>query len=192
MSFLPNLEIICPVCQGNRYNLETLQVKYKGLSIADVLELTATEAYMFFKNIPYLSKKIKILNDVGLGYLKLGQSSVTLSGGESQRIKLSKELSRISTKSTVYVLDEPTIGLHFDDIQKLINVFNHLIVKGNTIVVIEHNMEIIKIADYIVDLGPGGGNQGGKIVYQGALKGILKNTESKTAHYLREKIKDAV
>jgi len=191
MSFLPNLEVTCPVCQGRRYNLETLQVRYKGLSIADVLELTATEAYAFFKNIPYLSKKIKILTDVGLGYLKLGQSSVTLSGGESQRIKLSKELSRISAKSTIYVLDEPTIGLHFDDIQKLINVFNYLIAKGNTIVVIEHNMEIIKAADYIVDLGPGGGNKGGKIIFQGELKGILKNNQSITAYYLREKMKDA-
>lgn len=192
MSFLPYLEIRCPVCEGNRYNSETLKVKYRGLSIADILELTAAEAYDFFKNIPFLAKKILLLNEVGLGYLKLGQSSQTLSGGESQRIKLCKELSRTSNTPTLYVLDEPSVGLHFDDIQKLINVLHSLIVKGHTIVVIEHNLEIIKSADYIVDMGPGGGARGGRIVYQGELSGIIKCSESVTAGYLQKIMKDAV
>jgi len=154
--------------------------------------LTASEAYDFFRNIPFLAKKIRLLKEVGLGYLKLGQSSMTLSGGESQRIKLCKELSRMSNTPTLYVLDEPTVGLHFDDIQKLINVFHSLIVKGHTIVVIEHNLEIIKSADYIVDMGPGGGAKGGKIVYQGHLSGIMKCSESVTSGYLIKKIQDAV
>jgi len=191
MSFLPQLVVQCPVCGGKRYNSETLKVKYKGFTISDILGLYADEAYELFKNIPFLSKKIKILVDVGLGYLKLGQSSATLSGGESQRIKLTKELSRISSKSTVYIFDEPTIGLHFDDIQNLINVFNSLIIKGNTIIVIEHNMEIIRAADYIVDLGPEGGNKGGNIVYQGDLNGILDCKNSITSLYLKKRIKNA-
>ncbi len=183
MSFLPELEVPCPVCGGKRYNSETLLVKYNGLSIADVLELTADEAYRLFRNIPMLAGKIKMLLDVGLGYLRLGQSSVTLSGGESQRIKLCKELSRASAKSAVYLLDEPTVGLHFADIQKLIEVFHALIVKGATVVVIEHNMEIIKAADYIIDMGPGGGRNGGKILYQGSLAGLSKVKESVTGAY---------
>ncbi|MCK4835466.1 MAG: excinuclease ABC subunit A, partial [Candidatus Aminicenantes bacterium] len=192
MSFLPQLEVQCSVCGGKRYNSETLNVKYKGLSIADLLGLTASEAHDFFKNIPFLAKKINLLNEVGLGYLKLGQSSVTLSGGESQRIKLCKELSRISSKPTLYALDEPTIGLHFDDIQKLINVFYSLIVKGNTIVVIEHNPEIIKAADYIIDLGPGGGYKGGHILYQGTLTGIMDCHQSITSGFLKKQLKNAV
>jgi excinuclease ABC subunit A len=186
MSFLPELEVPCPVCEGRRYNSETLRVRYNGLSIADVLELTATEAYNLFRNIPLLAKKIKILIDVGLGYLKLGQSSVTLSGGESQRIKLTKELSRISAKPTIYLMDEPTIGLHFDDIRKLIHVFQGLIARGSTVVVIEHNMEIIKAADYIIDLGPGGGKDGGKIIYQGKPQGLTAVKESITGKFLSE------
>ncbi|NIM18539.1 MAG: ABC-ATPase UvrA [Candidatus Aminicenantes bacterium] len=184
MSFLPELEVPCPVCEGRRYNSETLRVRYNGLSIADVLELTATEAYNLFRNIPLLAKKIKILIEVGLGYLKLGQSSVTLSGGESQRIKLTKELSRISAKPTIYLMDEPTIGLHFDDIQKLIYVFQGLIARGSTVVVIEHNMEIIKAADYIIDLGPGGGKDGGKILYQGKPTALTAVKESLTGKFL--------
>lgn len=184
MSFLPELEVPCPVCEGRRYNSETLRVRYNGLSIADVLELTATEAYNLFRNIPLLAKKIKILIDVGLGYLKLGQSSVTLSGGESQRIKLTKELSRISAKPAIYLMDEPTIGLHFDDIRKLIHVFQGLIARGSTVVVIEHNMEIIKAADYIIDLGPGGGKDGGKIIYQGPPPGLTAVKESITGKFL--------
>lgn len=184
MSFLPDLEVPCPVCGGKRYNSETQKVKYNGLSISDVLELTAAEAYSLFSNIPLLAKKINVLLEVGLGYLKLGQSSVTLSGGESQRIKLTKELSRISSKSTIYLMDEPTIGLHFDDIRKLLAVFDGLITRGNTVVVIEHNLEIIKAADYIIDLGPGGGKHGGRILYQGEAKGLAGVKESVTAKYL--------
>lgn len=186
MSFLPNLEVPCPVCGGKRYNTETLKIKYKGMSIADILDLTASDAYGIFRQIPWLSKKIKILMDVGLGYLRLGQSSVTLSGGESQRIKLSRELSRRSAKSTVYVLDEPTVGLHFHDIQKLIDVFYSFVDKGDTVVVIEHNMEIIKAADYVVDMGPGGGKDGGEILYQGKLPGLLKCGNSVTGRLLKE------
>jgi excinuclease ABC subunit A len=186
MSFLPELEVPCPVCEGKRYNSETLKVKYNGLSIADVLELTAVEAYNLFKNIPLLAKRLKILLEVGLGYLKLGQSSITLSGGESQRIKLTRELARISAKPTIYLMDEPTIGLHFDDIQKLIDVFHGLIVRGNTVVVIEHNMEIIKAADYIIDLGPGGGKDGGEVLYQGKLEGLVAVKESITGEYLNQ------
>jgi excinuclease ABC subunit A len=186
MSFLPELEVPCPVCEGKRYNSETLLVKSNGLSIADVLELTADEAYKLFRNIPMVARKIKMLLDVGLGYLKLGQSSVTLSGGESQRIKLCKELTRISVKSTVYLLDEPTVGLHFDDIQKLIEVFHALITKGDTVVIIEHNKEIIRAADYIIDMGPGGGKNGGKIIYQGNLAGLLTVDESVTGGYLKK------
>ncbi len=184
MSFLPELDVPCPVCGGKRYNSETLKVKYNGLSIADVLELTADEAYNQFKNIPHLSKRLKMLTDVGLGYLQLGQSSVTLSGGESQRIKLCKELGRGSAKPTVYLLDEPTVGLHFSDIQKLVRVLYALVMKGNTVVVIEHNPELIRAADYIVDMGPGGGKNGGRILYQGDLQGIAAVKESATAQFV--------
>lgn len=192
MSFLPRLEVGCPVCRGKRYNSETLKVKYKGLSIADVLESTVHQAYAIFNHIPWLARKLRVLMDVGLGYLKLGQSSVTLSGGESQRIKLSRELARVSPRRTVYLLDEPTIGLHFHDIQKLIDVWAALIARGDTVVVIEHNLEIIRAADYIIDLGPGGGNRGGKLLYQGELAGILDCRESVTAGYLKEKIAHVV
>lgn len=183
MSFLPELEIPCPICDGTRYNSETLQIKYDGLSITDILNLTAAEAYELFKNIPFLAKKLKILNDVGLGYLRLGQSTVTLSGGESQRIKLTRELSRSSSKSSLYIFDEPTIGLHFDDIKRLMDVFFGLIAKGNTIIVIEHNLEVIRLADYIIDLGPGGGKNGGLVLYQGNIQGISLVKDSKTGHY---------
>ncbi|MEI6614385.1 MAG: excinuclease ABC subunit UvrA [Chrysiogenales bacterium] len=188
MGFLPQLEITCPVCDGRRYNSETCKAKFKGHSIADVLDLTASEAYELFRNIPLLAKKIHILIDVGLGYLRLGQSSETLSGGESQRIKLTKELARQSASPTVYLLDEPTVGLHFDDVRKLIDVFSALIARGHTVVVIEHNLEMIKVADYLVDLGPGGGKNGGKIVYQGDVAGIVKCTESLTGKYLKKKL----
>jgi len=184
MSFLPGMEVPCPVCDGKRYNSETLLPGYNGLSIADVLELTAGEAYTLFRNIPMLARKIKMLSDVGLGYLRLGQSSVTLSGGESQRIKLCKELTRTSGKSTVYLLDEPTVGLHFHDIQKLLEVFHALIAKGNTVVVIEHNMEIIRAADHIIDLGPGGGKNGGQILYQGDPQGLAAVKASVTGKYI--------
>jgi len=190
MSFLPQLEISCPVCDGRRYNSETCQVKFKGKSIADVLDLTASEAFELFAPIPHLARNIRILLDVGLGYLRLGQSSETLSGGESQRIKLTKELARQSAAATVYVLDEPTVGLHFDDVRKLIDVFRALLSRGHTVVVIEHNLEMIKVADYLVDLGPGGGKHGGKVVYQGDVIGILKCKESITGKYLKKKLSD--
>ncbi|MCX6557773.1 MAG: excinuclease ABC subunit UvrA [Candidatus Aminicenantes bacterium] len=188
MSFLPQLEIACPVCDGRRYNSETCQVKFKGKSIADVLELTASEAYELFANIPHLARNIRILLDVGLGYLRLGQSSETLSGGESQRIKLTKELSHSALSPTMYVLDEPTVGLHFDDVRKLIDVFRALIARAHTVVVIEHNLEMIKVADYLVDLGPGGGKHGGRIVYQGDVAGIAKCAASLTGKYLKKKL----
>ncbi|MEI6614798.1 MAG: hypothetical protein WCL37_07860, partial [Chrysiogenales bacterium] len=192
MSFLPQLEIKCPVCDGRRYNSETSRIKFKGRSIADVLDLTASEAFELFANIPLLARKIRILLDVGLGYLRLGQSSETLSGGESQRIKLTKELSRSAAVSTVYVLDEPTVGLHFDDVRKLIDVFRALIDRGHTVVVIEHNLEIIKVADYLVDLGPGGGKNGGKILYQGDVQGIVECKDSLTGKYLKRKLMDNI
>ncbi len=184
MSFLPHLEVKCPVCDGKRYNSETLLCKYKGFSIADVLELTAVEAYNLFRDIPWLARKIKVLLDVGLGYIKLGQSSIMLSGGESQRIRISRELGRGAVKSTIYLFDEPSIGLHFADIRKLLDVFTALIARGDTVVVIEHNMEIIRAANYIIDLGPGGGKQGGKILYQGDLQGLTGCENSITARYL--------
>ncbi|MBN2400157.1 MAG: excinuclease ABC subunit UvrA [Candidatus Aminicenantes bacterium] len=192
MSFLPQLEITCPVCDGRRYNSETRQVRFKGRSIADVLDLTASEAFELFVHIPLLARKIRILLDVGLGYLRLGQSSETLSGGESQRIKLTKELARQSAAPTIFVLDEPTVGLHFDDVRKLIDVFRALIARGHTVVVIEHNLEIIKVADYLVDLGPGGGRHGGQIVYQGDVEGIVKCPGSITGKYLKKKLKTSL
>ena len=188
MGFLPQLEITCPVCAGRRFNSETLQVRFKGRSIADVLELTASEAYELFANIPLLARKMRILLDVGLGYLRLGQSSETLSGGESQRIKLTKELARQSAAPTIFVLDEPTVGLHFDDVRKLIDVFRALIGRGHTVVVIEHNLEMMRVADHLIDLGPGGGKHGGHIVYQGDVAGVVACAESITGKYLKKKL----
>jgi len=184
MSFLPKFKTTCSVCSGKRYNSETLKIRYKGYSIADVLEMTVNEAYELFLNIPYISKKLKTLIDVGLGYLKLGQGSGELSGGESQRIKLTKEISKISSKKTLYILDEPTIGLHFYDIQKLIDIFNILIKKGNSVVVIEHNPDIIKAADYIIDLGPEGGKFGGEVVFQGHIDEFKEFKDSKTSNLI--------
>jgi len=188
MSFLPQLEITCPVCDGERFNSETRQVKYKGRSVADVLDLTASEAFELFAAVPLLAKKIRILIDVGLGYLRLGQSSQTLSGGESQRIKLTKELARGSGSPTVYVLDEPTVGLHFDDVRKLIDVFQALLARGHTVVVIEHNLEMLRVADHVIDLGPGGGRHGGRIVYQGDVAGLRNCKGSLTGKYLKKKL----
>jgi excinuclease ABC subunit A len=190
MSFLPQLEITCPVCEGERFNSETRQVRFKGRSIADVLDLTASEAFELFADIPLLARKIRILIDVGLGYLRLGQSSQTLSGGESQRIKLTKELARGSGSPTVYILDEPTVGLHFDDVRKLIDVFRALMARGHTVVVIEHNLEMLRVADHVIDLGPGGGRHGGKVVYQGDVEGMLKCRESLTGKHLKKKLAD--
>ncbi|MCK7541976.1 MAG: hypothetical protein MZV63_69350 [Marinilabiliales bacterium] len=167
MNFLPDVYVMCPDCGGKRYNRETLEVKYKGRSINDVLEMTIDDAVEFFKGIPSIYHKIKTLQDVGLGYVRLGQPSTTLSGGESQRVKLATELSRRDTGRTLYILDEPTTGLHFDDVRVLLEVLDRLVERGNTIIVIEHNMDVIKMADYIVDLGREGGRGGGEIMFAG-------------------------
>lgn len=189
MNFLPDVYVLCEKCSGKRYNRETLEIRYKGKSISDVLEMTVDEAVEFFKNVPYLFRKIKVLQEVGLGYITLGQSAVTLSGGEAQRVKLSTELSKRDTGKTFYILDEPTTGLHFQDIQHLIDVLDKLVDRGNTVLVIEHNMDIIKIADYIIDLGPEGGQDGGNILFEGTPEKLINNKESFTAAFLKEELK---
>ena len=186
MHFLPDVYVPCDVCKGKRYNRETLEVKYKGKSIADVLDMTIDEACTFFENQPKIRHKIETLVDVGLGYVKLGQSSTTLSGGEAQRVKLATELSRRSTGATVYVLDEPTTGLHVADVHKLIHILNRLVDEGNTVIVIEHNLDVIKVADYIVDLGPEGGDQGGELVFAGTPEDCARCEESFTGQYLKK------
>ncbi len=185
MNFLPDVYVPCDVCHGQRFNRETLQVKYRDKSIADVLDMTIEESYEFFKNIPSLKRKLGTLLDVGLGYVKLGQPATTLSGGEAQRVKLATELSKVSTCNTLYVLDEPTTGLHSADVERLINILSRLVDNGNTVVVIEHNLDVIKCADYIIDLGPGGGDAGGKIIASGSPERVAKVAESKTGEYLR-------
>jgi excinuclease ABC subunit A len=189
MNFLPDVYVHCEKCNGKRYNRETLEIRYKGKSISDVLEMTVDEAVEFFKNVPYLYRKIKVLQEVGLGYITLGQSAVTLSGGEAQRVKLATELSKRDTGKTFYILDEPTTGLHFRDIQHLADVLNKLVDRGNTVLVIEHNMDIIKIADYIIDLGPEGGDAGGKILFEGTPEQLIENKKSFTAQFLKEELK---
>jgi excinuclease ABC subunit A len=186
MHFLPDIYITCDVCKGKRYNKETLDVTFKGKNISDVLNMSVDEALEFFKNIPKIKRRLKLLDDVGLGYIKLGQSATTLSGGEAQRVKLAKELSKIATGKTIYILDEPTTGLHFDDIKKLLNVLNRLVDRGNTVIVIEHNLDVIKTADYIIDLGPEGGDEGGQIVAKGIPEEVAKNPKSYTGIYLKE------
>lgn len=186
MHFLPDVYVECDVCKGKRYNSETLEVKYKGKNIHDVLEMTVTEALEFFGNIPAIRQKLETLNDVGLGYIKLGQPATTLSGGEAQRVKLSKELSKRSTGSTLYILDEPTTGLHFADVDKLLKVLNRLVDAGNTVIVIEHNLDVIKYADYIIDLGPEGGDQGGEIVAEGTPEEVAMNPSSYTGQFLKK------
>ena len=185
MHFLPDIYVPCEVCKGARYNRETLEVKYKGKSISDVLDMTIEEATEFFANIPKIRNKIKTLNDVGLGYVKLGQSSTTLSGGEAQRVKLATELSRRSTGKTVYILDEPTTGLHTHDVAKLVTILDRLVEQGNTVVVIEHNLDVVKVADYIVDLGPDGGDKGGTIVAQGTPEEVTLVPRSYTGQFLK-------
>ncbi len=187
MHFLPDVMIKCEACKGKRYNSQTLEIKYKGKNIAEVLEMSVDEAVEFFKAIPKLHKKLKTLQDVGLGYLTLGQNAVTLSGGEAQRVKIAKELSKRSTGKTLYILDEPTTGLHFYDIEKLVNVLQRLVDLGNSVIVIEHNLDVIKSADYIIDMGPEGGNKGGKIVAQGTPKEVAK-TNTHTGRFLREEL----
>jgi excinuclease ABC subunit A len=186
MHFLPDVYVPCEVCHGQRYNRETLEVKYKGKNIFDVLDMTVEEAVPFFENIPSIQRKIQTLYDVGLSYIKLGQPSTTLSGGEAQRIKLATELSKRSTGKTIYVLDEPTTGLHFADVHKLTNILEKLSEGGNTVVVIEHNLEVIKTADYIIDMGPEGGEGGGTVVAQGTPEEITKVEASYTGQYLKK------
>jgi excinuclease ABC subunit A len=189
MNFLPDVYVHCEKCNGKRYNRETLEIRYKGKSIADVLNMTVEEAVEFFKNVPYIYRKIKVLEEVGLGYITLGQSAVTLSGGEAQRVKLSTELSKRDTGKTFYILDEPTTGLHFEDIQHLLDVLNKLVDRGNTVLVIEHNMDVIKVADHIIDIGPEGGDGGGKILFEGPPEELIKNKESYTAEFLKAELK---
>ena len=188
MNFLPDVYVLCDVCKGKRYNRETLEVLYKTKSIADVLEMRVDEALEFFSDLPRIKRKIKAIHDVGLGYIKLGQQATTLSGGEAQRVKLATELSKVSTGKTLYVLDEPTTGLHFEDVRILLNVLNKLVDKGNTVIVVEHNMDVIKMADWIVDLGPGGGEYGGKIVAEGTPEEIVKNKKSITGKFLKAEL----
>ncbi len=186
MNFLSDVYVKCDVCKGERYNRETLEVKYKGATISDVLNMTVAEAYVFFENIPKIKSRLKTLYDVGLGYIKLGQSATTLSGGEAQRIKLASELNKKATGKTLYLLDEPSVGLHWYDLDKLIKIINKLADAGNTILIIEHNMDLIKIADHIIDLGPEGGNGGGNIVFEGTPEEIIKCKESYTGKYLKD------
>jgi excinuclease ABC subunit A len=188
MNFLPDVYVHCEKCNGKRYNRETLEIRYKGKSISDVLNMTVEEAVQFFQPVPYLYRKIKVLEEVGLGYITLGQSAVTLSGGEAQRVKLSTELGKRDTGKTFYILDEPTTGLHFEDIRHLLDVLNKLVDRGNTVLVIEHNMDVIKVADHIIDIGPEGGDGGGRILFEGTPEDLIKNKESHTARFLKEEL----
>ena len=186
MHFLPDVYVPCEVCGGKRYNRETLDVKYKGKSIYDVLDMTVEDALKFFENVPSITRKIQTLYDVGLGYIRLGQPSTELSGGEAQRIKLATELSKRGTGKTIYVLDEPTTGLHFADVHKLIEILRRLSEGGNTVVVIEHNLDVIKTADYIIDIGPEGGDKGGTVIAQGTPEEVSENPISYTGKYVKK------
>ena len=186
MHFLSDVYVPCEVCHGKRYNRETLEVHYKGKNIHDVLDMTVEEALVFFENVPSIRRKLETLNDVGLSYIKLGQPSTTLSGGEAQRVKLATELSRRSTGKTVYILDEPTTGLHFADVHKLIEILHRLAEGGNTVIVIEHNLDVIKTADYIIDIGPNGGNRGGTVVACGTPEKIAACEASYTGQYIKK------
>ena len=188
MNFLPDVLVHCELCNGKRYNRETLEIRYKGKSIADVLGMTINQSVEFFKPIPAIYRKIKTLQDVGLGYIALGQSSTTLSGGEAQRIKLAAELSKKNTGKTFYILDEPTTGLHFHDVKVFLEVIQKLVNKGNTVIIIEHNMDVIKSADYIIDMGPVGGEKGGQIICNGTPEEIVKCKESFTGEYLKREL----
>ena len=186
MHFLPDIYVPCEICKGKRYNRETLEVKFKGKNIHEVLDMTVEEGVSFFENHPKIHRKLKTLFDVGLGYVKIGQPSTTLSGGEAQRVKLATELCRRSTGKTIYILDEPTTGLHTADVHRLIEVLQKLVDAGNTVVVIEHNLDVIKVADHIIDIGPEGGNKGGKIVACGTPEEVAKNKKSYTGMYLKK------
>lgn len=189
MHFLPDIFVPCEVCGGARYNRETLEVKYKGKSIYDVLEMTVEEAVNFFSAVPKIHKKLSTLFDVGLGYVKLGQAATTLSGGEAQRVKLATELAKPATGRTIYILDEPTTGLHTADVHRLIEVLQKLVDKGNTVLVIEHNLDVIKTADHVIDLGPDGGDKGGNIVAEGTPEQVAKVKGSYTGEYLKKVLK---
>jgi excinuclease ABC subunit A len=189
MNFLPDVYVTCDVCRGRRYNSETLQVKYKGLSIADLLASTVEDAVPILEKIPQINVKLRTLHDVGLGYIHLGQSSTTLSGGEAQRIKLARELSKRQTGRTLYILDEPTTGLHFEDVKRLLDVLQRLVDLGNTVIVIEHQLDVIKSADWIVDMGPEGGEKGGSVVASGTPEQILRFKKSHTAHALEKALR---
>ena len=189
MHFLPDVYVPCEICHGSRYNSETLEVKYKGKSIAEVLEMTVDDAVEFFQAVPKIKRKLQTIKDVGLGYVTLGQSATTLSGGEAQRMKLASELQRVSTGNTFYVLDEPTTGLHTDDIARLLEVLNRLVESGNTVLVIEHNLDVIKTADYIIDMGPEGGSGGGQVVATGTPEEVAQVKGSFTGQYLKKVLK---
>jgi excinuclease ABC subunit A len=186
MHFLPDVYVPCDVCHGKRYNRETLEVRYKGKNIYDVLDMTVEEALPFFENVPSIRQKIQTLYDVGLSYVKLGQPSTELSGGEAQRIKLATELSKRGTGKTIYILDEPTTGLHFADVHKLIDILQRLTEAGNSVLVIEHNLDVIKTADYIIDMGPEGGDGGGTVIAKGTPEQVAKEKRSYTGQYLKE------
>ena len=188
MNFLPDVYVVCETCNGKRYNREILDVRYRGKSINDVLNMSIEHAVEFFENMPNILHKIKTIKEVGLGYITLGQQSTTLSGGEAQRVKLAAELSKKDTGNTFYILDEPTTGLHFEDVRILMEVLNRLVDKGNTVLVIEHNMDVIRLADHIIDLGPEGGSRGGNILCTGTPEEIIKNKQSVTARYLKKEM----
>ena len=188
MNFLPDVLVPCEACQGKRYNRQTLEVRYRGKSIADILDMTINMAVEFFEAIPAILQKVKVLQEVGLGYIKLGQPSTTLSGGESQRVKLAAELAKRDTGRTLYILDEPTTGLHFEDIRVLLDVLNRLVDKGNTIIVIEHNLDVIKSADYVIDMGPEGGRRGGELLFAGTPEALATSGVGFTAPFLKEEL----
>ena len=188
MNFLPDVQVACESCNGKRYNRETLEVRYKGKSIADILNMSIEDAVPFFENMPHILRKIKTIQEVGLGYITIGQSSVTLSGGEAQRVKLATELSKKDTGNTIYILDEPTTGLHFEDIRILLNVLQELVDRGNTVIVIEHNLDVIKVADHIIDMGPEGGAAGGEIIFSGTPEELIKNKKSFTGIFLKKEM----
>ncbi len=192
MEFLPDVYVLCETCNGKRYNRETLEVRFKGKSISDVLDMTVDEAVTFFENQHRILRKIETLNEVGLGYISLGQHATTLSGGEAQRVKLATELSKRDTGKTLYILDEPTTGLHFQDISHLLDVLQKLVDKGNTVLVIEHNMDVIKSADHIIDLGPEGGAGGGRIIATGTPEEVAKNPAGYTGNFLKMELKPSL
>jgi excinuclease ABC subunit A len=189
MHFLPTVYVTCDVCNGKRFMKETLEIKYRKKNIHEILELTIDEGLEFFKDIPVVEDRLKTLQEVGLGYVKLGQSATTLSGGEAQRVKISSELYRAHLQKTIYLLDEPTVGLHYEDVKKLIEILQQLVNKGNTVVVIEHNLDLIKNADYVIDIGPEGGLRGGTVVAKGTPEDVAKNDKSYTGKYLKKHLK---